>query len=326
MISMKVADLSDFVCPECAAPLAFAASVSTETIDEGMLLCTSCTAEYPIRQGLPRFVGGENYASSFGFQWNTHRRTQLDSFSGLTLSRDRLFSVSGWPEKMSGQRILEAGSGSGRFTEILLKTGANVYSFDYSNAVDANHQNNADAGNLHLFQGDIFKIPFRPGYFDKVMCLGVLQHTPDPALAFSRLAAAVRPGGELVVDLYRKSLPAMLNWKYLLRGITKRVDSQVLYRFLERVVPPLVPVSAFLRTHFGAAGMRLIPILQYHHWGIPDPLNSQWAILDTFDMYAPAYDKPQSIATVQSWFERTGFEDIAVGPGPNGVIGKGRKS
>lgn len=31
--------------------------------------------QYPIVQGVPRFVPKENYANSFGFQWNRFRET-----------------------------------------------------------------------------------------------------------------------------------------------------------------------------------------------------------------------------------------------------------
>ena len=41
-------------------------------------------------KGIPRFVNSDEYASSFGLQWNFFRRTQLDSFTGLSISRDRL--------------------------------------------------------------------------------------------------------------------------------------------------------------------------------------------------------------------------------------------
>jgi hypothetical protein len=62
--------------------------------------------------------------SSFGFQWNSRRETQLNSYTGLSISRDRLFAVTGWPADLTRQTILEAGSGAGRFTEILVTTGA----------------------------------------------------------------------------------------------------------------------------------------------------------------------------------------------------------
>jgi len=290
-----------------------------------LLKCCRCLAEYPVVANIPRFVPGENYADSFGFQWNKHRKTQLDSFSGLDISKRRVEEATGWPADLSGQCILEAGSGAGRFTEILVKTGAEVYSFDYSTAVDANYLNNGHNKNLHLFQGDIFNIPFAPATFDKVICLGVIQHTPDPAKAFSSLARQVKPGGELVIDVYRDDLPARLQWKYLLRPFTKRIEQQKLYRLIARLATVLVPLSRMLRKIAGRAGARLVPIVEYSHLGLPDELNKEWAVLDTFDMLSPEYDYPQSLAAVQRWFDEAGFIEVQVRNGLNGVVGQGRK-
>ena len=280
---------------------------------------------YPVRGGVPRFVPASNYADSFGFQRNTHAKTQLDRHSGLPISRDRLFEVTRWPTDMRGQRFLEAGSGAGRFSEVLLATGAELVSFDYSTAVDANWANNAGKGSFHLFQGDIFNIPLQEAWFDKVFCLGVLQHTPDPAAGFASLARYVKPGGQLAVDAYTRSPTAWLQWKYLLRPITKRLGKTKLYRFIEVCTPPLVPLAALLRRLFGRAGGRVLPIVQYAHLGLPPKLNAQWAILDTFDMYSPEHDHPQSLQTVRAWFEAAGFVDIDVRYGLNGVVGTGTR-
>jgi hypothetical protein len=46
--------------------------------------------------------------------------------------------------------------------------------------------------------------------------------------------------------------------------------------------------------------------------------------LDTFDMLAPRYDKPQTLRTVRSWLEEAGLEGIEVGPGYNGIEARGR--
>ena len=99
--------------------------------------------EYPIVNGIPRFVERDNYANDFGSQWNRFPKTQLDSHTKLTLSENRLERCLG--ERLGnlrGKMVLEAGSGAGRFTEVLLKYGAVVHSFDYSNAVEANKGNN----------------------------------------------------------------------------------------------------------------------------------------------------------------------------------------
>jgi SAM-dependent methyltransferase len=281
---------------------------------------------YPIVNGVIRFVDREHYTGSFGLQWNIHRRTQLDSHTGIPLSRSRLFQVSGWPDDLRGQTVLEAGSGAGRFTEVLVSTGADVFSFDLSTAVEANYANNAQHPNLCLMQADLSAIPVRPRSIDKVLCLGVLQHTPDPAAAFRSLTKPVRPGGELVIDVYAARLRSLISWKYALRPFTKRVNRQRLYRVIAAVTPPLVPLSAVLHRMLGRAGPRLLPIVQYDHLGLSHALNREWSVLDTFDMYAPAHDHPQTLSTVRQWYRDAGFVDVTVAYGPNGVIARGRRA
>ncbi len=63
----------------------------------------------------------------------------------------------------------------------------------------------------------------------------------------------------------------------------------------------------------------------YNNLGLPPDLNREWSILDTFDMYSPAHDNPQTIETVKRWFEEEGFGSISVRHGPNGVTGKGHR-
>jgi 2-polyprenyl-3-methyl-5-hydroxy-6-metoxy-1,4-benzoquinol methylase len=294
----------------------------TKTND--LLKCKGCGAEFPVVQGVPRFVRSQNYAGSFGFQWNKYAKTQLDSSTGTTISSDRLFGVSKWPRTMVGQTILEAGSGAGRFTEVLAATGANVISIDLSSAVEANFQNNGQNQNILIAQASILDIPVRPQSMDKVICLGVLQHTPDPVESFKHLARCVRPGGELVIDVYAYRLTALLSWQYALRPLTKRMNQQRLYRIIEHLTPKILPISNLLARLFGRFGSRMLPIKHYPNLGLRPEDAEQWAILDTFDVYSPAHDHPQSLATVRRWFEQAGFVGIEVENGPNGVVGRGK--
>jgi len=326
-IDVKAAALPYFRCPSCdSASLVLISErcAGTRTTD-GSLSCNDCCASYRVVSGIPRFVSSDNYAQSFGLQWNTHEKTQLDSYTGRPISEKRLFDVTGWPRDMSGQVVLEAGSGAGRFTECLLRAGATVYSFDYSSAVEANARNNGSSERLFLFQADMRSVPLQRAAFDKVMCLGVLQHAAAPNECFRCLAEMVRPGGELVVDVYGKSAAALLQWKYILRPITTRMDQRKLYEFVSNVVPLLLPAAKKLRRVAGQAGARLIPIVEYSHLGLTPEVNEQWAILDTFDMYAPAHDHPQTQRTLKRWFKEAGFIEVSVRPGPNGLVGKGRR-
>ena len=319
-------NIEEYFCTSCEIHL-----ISENVADEinarvqGNLLCQKCNKRHPVINGIPRFVPSDTYAGSFGFQWNIHKKTQLDSYTGLPISRKRLFGVSNWPEQLTGQRILEAGSGAGRFTEVLVQTDAEVFSFDYSLAVEANRLNNGGYSNLHLFQGDIFDIPFPGESFDKVICLGVLQHTPDPEQAFKQLSKQLKSGGELVIDIYKENILSRLRWKYLLRPATKRMDKEILYRLVSNITPVLIPFTKQIRKIFGRAGARLSPIVEYTHLGLTAEINKEWAILDTFDMYSPAYDNPRSLKTVRKWFVEAGFSEIVVQYGQNGIIGRGKK-
>ena len=97
---------------------------------------------YPVINRIPRFVPLENYASSFGLQWNAYRRTQLDSYTGLPISKSRLTRLAGGSlDIFKEKNVLEAGCGAGRFTEIMLQEGANVFAVDISTAVEANYLN-----------------------------------------------------------------------------------------------------------------------------------------------------------------------------------------
>jgi SAM-dependent methyltransferase len=313
-----------FACPSCsrASLVQAAAEQSPPRIE-----CPACGSYFPVINGIPRLVDMENYSSSFGFQWNQHRLTQLDSYSGLSISRDRLLAATGWKtlSDAKGMKILEAGSGAGRFTEVLVSTGAQLYSFDYSTAVEANATTNGGAPNLTLFQGDIYHMPIADATFDWVLCLGVIQHTPDPAASFRSLARKVRPGGWLAIDVYTFSFGHALQWKYLLRPITRRIDQQHLYSILARVVPMLLPTTQLLKRLFGRVGARLSPIVEYSQHGLPPALNAEWSLLDSFDMYAPAHDHPQSLRTVKRWFAEEGFVDVEVFYGANGIVGRGRR-
>jgi SAM-dependent methyltransferase len=306
-----------FQCPACR--------IGALNSGEAQLSCTQCGKTFPVVNGVPRFVSSDQYAGTFGMQWNIHRQAQLDSHTGLPLTRHRCELATRWPDNLAGETILEAGSGAGRFTEILATTGAEILSFDLSSAVDANFANNGHNANVQIFQGDLFDIPAREQSVDKVLCLGVIQHTPDPEAAFRSLARYVRPGGQIVIDSYASRLRSMLSWKYLLRPITTRMDKERLYWVIAKLAPPMGPMSIFLRRTFGKAGLRLLPIVQYDDLGLPPELNREWAIMDTFDMLSPVHDHPQSVQTVKRWFQQAGLIDIAVEYGMNGILARGHR-
>jgi SAM-dependent methyltransferase len=328
---MKLELLQILRCPQCHEQFRLSPSGETASdILEGTLECAGPNHhQYPIRNSIPRFVSPDNYATNFGFQWNKFPRTQLDSYSGTTITRDRFFASTGWdPAQMKGKRVLDVGCGAGRFTEIALQTGAEVVALDYSSAVDACWQNNRDKGLLHCVQGDIYHLPFAKGSFDFVYCLGVLQHTPDVGAAFAALTSQAKPDGALAIDVYPRTWQNLASAKDWIRPITKRMDRMNLFRLVETyLVPTLLPVSVMLGRVplIGRKLRRLIPVSNYE--GI-FPLSREqlreWAILDTYDMLSPTYDSPQTATTVLEWFQTAGFKNVEVFRSGH-LVGRGRK-
>ena len=322
---MRISHLSYLVCPACHSPLRLTNEHFSmpDRIESGSLDCPRCDARYPVRGGIPRFVPVDNYATGFGVQWLKHARTQYDSETQRPITATRFAAVTKWPRDMSGELVLEAGSGSGRFTEVIAATGAMVVSFDYSMAVEANAASNGQRDNVLIVQADIFQMPFRRGTFDRACCLGVLQHTPDPARAFASLPPMLKPGGSLAVDVYRKpwGIRRLTSTKYWVRPLTRRVAPRTLYRWVERYVKALWPVSRFMPKRIS---WKLL-IADYRGiYDLPDDTLRDWAILDTFDMLAPAYDTPQDLETVGQWCAEADLMDCEVHYGYNGIEARAR--
>ncbi|MEV6867965.1 methyltransferase domain-containing protein [Streptosporangium subroseum] len=293
-------------CLRCRGPL-----VSTS----GLLRCDECAAEYPVDDGIPRFVSRDNYAVGFGYQWNRHRLTQLDSHSGMPISHDRVMGASGWSaDELQGKHLLECGSGAGRFTEVLCETGAIVTSFDISSAVHANAASNRRFPNLRLVQASVYDLPFPEEFFDVLFCFGVIQHTPDVERTFKTLFRYLRPGGRFCVDVYA-AMVAYTHPRHLLRPFTRRMPPARLYSLVEQTVPRLLPLSTALSAApaVGPYLARLVPVANHRHLNLRDPQTIRnWSVLDTFDWLAPRYESPQPRRRLERWTRDLGLREVSI--------------
>ena len=272
---------------------------------------------FQIVNGVARISELENYTENFGMQWNKFDKTQLDNeIGGLDLSRCRFFAETHWDqEDLTGQCILEVGSGAGRFSKVVLEhTKAVLYSVDYSDAVTSNFRNNSQIApeRFHLFQASVYEMPFPDNSFDKVFCFGVLQHTPDFEASIKALIGKAKLGGEIAVDFYPiKGWWTKINAKYFLRPITKKMAHERLLSLIENNIDWLI--SAHYIFHRIGLGFltRFLPICNVKE-SFPKSLTKaqvrEWAILDTFDQYSPEHDHPQRIADVVKMFERYGVK------------------
>jgi 2-polyprenyl-3-methyl-5-hydroxy-6-metoxy-1,4-benzoquinol methylase len=309
-----------WVCPQ---------DKSTLALDEGRASC-GATHVYTVRAGIPRFVPESSYTDHFGLQWNVYTRTQLDSYTGRPITRERLRRVLGPVfDALGGKHVLECGCGAGRFTEILLQQGADVTSIDLSSAVDANARNFPIGERHHVAQADIMALPLSPKSFDVVLCLGVIQHTPSPEAAIAELYRCVAPGGVLAIDHYTHSLRWYTTLAPLFRQILRRLPPQASLRITRALVFALLPLhKRFMHNRpVRALLSRISPVQCYYNEypQLDDDLQREWALLDTHDSLTDWYKHLRSRRSIRRTLEQLGLEQIWCERGGNGIEARGTR-
>jgi 2-polyprenyl-3-methyl-5-hydroxy-6-metoxy-1,4-benzoquinol methylase len=321
------------ICPKTGEPLQ-PVPVSDEITEATTALRSGRGPSYPVVGGIPRFVPPENYAAAFGLQWKTFRKTQLDSFTNTSISRDRLERCLGGFDAVRGKRVLEAGCGAGRFTEILLQEGAQVFACDLSTAVEANRENCGDRPGYFVCQADIRELPVASRSFDVVMCLGVIQHTPDPEETIKALVSHVTPGGFLVIDHYRYGHDDMTKTRQRLREFLIQQKAIVAMAIVRALVAFLWPLHRLawacrnlaLGARFRQALLRASPVLDYHdqYGELGARLLYAWAVLDTHDCLTDHYKHKRTTDQIAATLQNLGLVRIESQYGGNGVEARAR--
>ena len=320
---LKLLDV--LACPQCGGALTCTA---TETVGAevvaGRLDCVTRQHQFPIEDEIPRFVPRENYAQSFGYQWNKFKLEQIDSVNGTRLSANRFYAETGWTKEwLAGKWILDAGCGAGRFLDVASDSEAEVVGLDLSSAIDAARANLSGRANVHFVQASIYEPPFRSGVFDGCYCIGVVQHTPDPQRTMQSLPRVLRPGGQIAITAYERKSFTKLYAKYLVRPFTKRINKQRLLAAIKGSMPVLFPLTdlLFRIPLAGRLFMFAIPVANYvHERTLTRSQRYDWAILDTFDMLSPEYDQPRTQQEVETALASAGVPETVRLPGPGLTI------
>ena len=289
---------------------------------------------WKIHLGIPRMISQlDNYTDAFGLQWKTYRRTQLDSYTKTTLSQDRARRCLGehcWQilHRSEETHVLEVGCGAGRFTEVLLSTGAFVTSVDLSSAVEANQENFPQDERHRIMQADVLSLPFAWGQYDIVFCLGVIQHTQSPEKTIGKLYAQVKPNGWLVIDHYTYNLSEFTKTAFLFRMLLRRLPPAEGLRWTERLVNVLFPLHQTVRKYrvMQVLLSRLSPVLSYYHaLPLSDELQREWSLLDTHDALTDWYKRFRTQGQIRRTLARLGAADIWCEYGGNGVEARCRR-
>lgn len=341
---MKESIFKQLVCAVCHGDLQLEAFVQDDDkeVIEGVVHC-GCGERYPVIGGVPRMLPRhlrddlpkdypEFYAryrdhfdeapivkdadalvqrhtqEAFGYEWtwagDYHAENYADWFpQGIDPA-----------ELVKGRTGLEVGCGAGRHAQITASRAAEHFAVDLSRAVDSAFERNRHTTNCHVVQADAFHLPFRPGSFDYVYCLGVLQHMHDPVAGFRHLAKQPKKGGALLVNVYQASRPFVLGALELFRKLTTRMSNRSLGRLswalgvvdyafiwpwkilkqtpLEKVLKPMVPgrVDEYARHDFHTC------------------------VTDWFDRLSCPVKKHYTREQMLSWYVEEGYDQIVVTP------------
>ena len=161
-----------------------------------------------------------------------------------------------------GARVLEVGCGTGFFSEIFRKTGAELYSIDISPELLVKARERCPTG-VRFLECDIEDLPFRDGFFDAAVGIRVLHHL-DMEAAFREIVRTPKRGGRIAF-----CEPNMMNPQIL---IQKNVP------FIKRMMGDTPDETAFFKWGMkrflgerGFTGIEAEPFDFLHPW-VPEPL------------------------------------------------------
>lgn len=137
-----------------------------------------------------------------------------------------------------GGRVLDAGCGPGVFIDDFIKHNHEVHGIDISSAminlaeIKIKEKNYAKKFNFKV--GDIENLSFPDGYFDSVLCVGVLEYLKDDVKALKEISRVLKKGGEVIVTVPNIISPLVL------------IDKAILL-----IAAFLLKIGLFFLEHFG---------------------------------------------------------------------------
>ena len=213
--------------------------------------------------------------------WNADNTAMLNRF---------LLETGETSHSLDGKLIFDAGCGNGILNVLVAKKGATILGMDFSKSIEKAFERNTEKKALFI-QGDVQFPPVAHFYFDIVHSSGVLIHTPDTELSFSRIDPCVKEGGKLSVWLYHPRKNFMHNLFNQTRKVTSRLPVKLQYYL-------------YLFTLFPAG--YVIKRLKGNRQ------NKREMMIDILDWFSPQYRWEHEHDEVAGWFKKRNYKEVNV--------------
>lgn len=205
------------VCPACRSGL---------VARERMLLCVQCSAEYPIRNGIPILLPNYSSREQLAYERCYRSIAEDDLRAPIEPQRESRHSMlMRFIGDVKGKRVLDIGSSHALYLQKVqadLKVAVDI-AVPYLEATSEND-------GIVKICGDAEYLPFKAGYFDVIIIADILEHLLNPGRLVEILRTTCCPDTRIIVHVpWEEELASYQRAKYEfthLRSFTS-------YRFAE---------------------------------------------------------------------------------------------
>ncbi|MCR9140717.1 MAG: class I SAM-dependent methyltransferase [bacterium] len=183
----------------------------------------------------------------------------------------------------TGRSLLDFGAGAGGFAEMIRDTAASVAVVEPESRLEERY---AKLGVQRY--ADVSDLPEKPA-FDLITMFHVMEHLPDPRAMLQALAAKLKPGGRIVIEV-----PAAHD------ALLRLYESEAFSKFTYWSCHLFLFTNETMRELLEQAGLKVNFIKQIQRYSVANHMHwlakgrpgghQQWSFLDSPELHA-AYEK-----------------------------------